>query len=1267
MANDQLQDLIDGMTQEERRIKALDPDYVEIDGRKVEDLLKFMTEFSGQVNFYNEKNQIDGDWQDFFKSDINVLIMLITRFDLTGHMVRFERLESRIQTSNGDKEALSALRDLFHYLSDIVSAFSASHDKLKHSGSYNKAASDLAAIIAGFGREISMINAYAREAQGLFGDSFKFDMPVDGFEKGEEEMPTIFERAPEIKQTILKALPEIKSAFSGLRTRYNNFLGVASFYYKDHEISGQEYAPHLALCITFLHLFQHLQSQLNDISREHLNFYYKDVLGLQPRTAVPDSVDIVFDPSAVDRVDLEEGEELSAELDGTTVYYSLNEDLVVSRARVTELKTVFLDEHTQVASPDMEDRDVNEIEVYKASYLNLQPGEFLKNQSSLKPWPILGESQFELSDDDRTMEDTEIGLLLASPVLYLTEGTRKVSIVFYFESGSFIQMLQYFRNFAKLTGKLLQTVSYELLSDAFTLSFTAAEGWAEVKRYSVKINMAENNIEIEFDLSPTDVAIAVYQAEVHGEDYHVEWPIVKVLLNNYSTHNAFTFFRKMIIERVSINSDVTGSRAIKLQNNVGNLSPDNPFHPFGPQPTVGSYLDIKNTNIFNRFTRDFCIKLDWIDLPRNAGGWDDYYKEYNANLSNDSFRVKLSALSHGKFKPALSRRQEFKLFNTERGELGGDTLSESSEIKGVDLKKLEMPNRPLLHKEALVSDQNFTEGAIRLEFSSPKEAFGTKIYPQLLSETVMHNSKRFVSKRPMPNAPAAPVVRSITIDYTLEHSEVLVKTFNNEDSALKIIHQYPFGFDNVYPESDKQPYLFIPDFEYENNLYIGVRDLLPEQDLTLLFQLKEQNFTNAPKDPARINWSYLYNNSWIDFQKGEVLYDTTNNFINTGIVKIRLPEDVKKGNTRLGPELCWLRAASKGQTNVMSGLLGVYPHAVTASRILSNSRDLSEFRLPPDTIKSLRNKIEGIHGLHQLFSSYGGKAPETTEQFSIRVSERLRHKSRLITNRDIEQAILEKFPAILMAKCISPEPAPNGAVFSTGSNKVRIIVVPEAPDESYFKDDQPKVSLAALYQIKTFVKASISPFVEVDVENPVYEKLKVIGKIKFKHNKTSDEGIYKQKLAEDLKKYLCPWLYESSSSFKIGSRIFLTEILNYIKRRPYVDYITGFSVLHFYEWENGENGEVLSGVNDFGSNNLNVIQGSAPEAVIIPSEDHMFEVITDAEYSEPLKIGVGNLLIGEELLVFDEKLARNEQVISDRTSTDDDEYFNFFIGHDISN
>jgi hypothetical protein len=120
MAKDQLLDLIDGMTQDERRIKALDPNYVKIDDRKISDLLKFMSDFASQVNFYNEKDKIEGNWQDFLKADRNILILLITEFDLTSYFIQFEKLETRIHISSSDKEAIEALNNLFLFLHNLI-------------------------------------------------------------------------------------------------------------------------------------------------------------------------------------------------------------------------------------------------------------------------------------------------------------------------------------------------------------------------------------------------------------------------------------------------------------------------------------------------------------------------------------------------------------------------------------------------------------------------------------------------------------------------------------------------------------------------------------------------------------------------------------------------------------------------------------------------------------------------------------------------------------------------------------------------------------------------------------------------------------------------------------------------------------------------------------------------------------------------------------------------------------------------------------------
>lgn len=1265
MATDQLLDLIDGMTQAERRIQALDPAYIKPDDRDLPELLRYMTHIASQVNFYNEKNEVDGDWVDFFKSDVNVLVALITKFDLTGHLTRYEKLETAIQLATSSRETIQAMRDLFAFLAEISTHLADTSERLQGGTIYNKTAAELGSLIDGFSGEVSKLAAYNRQAEAIFGDWVGVDFPEYGFNPDVEPPEPIFTVRGALNEQALSGLAPLKKAFDAIRSGYNNFLAVTSTYYKDHDITEQEYHPHLALCVTFLHLYTYLQEQLNQLPAQHLDLYYKTILGLHPKGAEPDALHVVFDPATLQRVDLGEGEVIQADAGGKQHFYALDDELTVTRAQIAELKTLYLDEHTQMFSPDPDYRDITEVEVYKSTYSPVAANAFFKQKETLRSWPLFGESQYELADEDRTMEDADIGILLASPVLYQTDGHRALTLKIYFEHSSFSQLINYFNNFAKVTGKQLQSVSYELLSDAFVISFTSAAGWEEVKWYSVIVYTSDGSLEIRFELSPVDPAIGLYDPLLHGDNHDISWPVVKLLLNNYSTHNPFSFFRRLLIDRVTVTADVKGSRALKLQNNVGSLSADNPFQPFGPQPTVGSYLDIRNTNIFNRFTKGFCIRLEWIDLPGDPGGWETYYKEYGADITNDSFKVKISGLSQGKFKPAPSRRQEFTLFSTTRNEVGAEILDANSEIKNVDVKKLELPNKPLLNAEE-ESDGNFNEGAVRIEFSAPQEAFGSRIYPQIFPDAVIHNSKRFATKRKLPNPPYIPIVRSITVDYTVEHSEVLLKNAKNEDSALKLIHQYPFGYEALYPESDKQPYPFVPAFDYGNNLYIGLNELLPEQELSLFFQLEEKNFSDTARDPEPVTWSYLYKDSWIDLGKNEVLYDTTMNFITSGIVKLRLPADVQKGNTTFSSSLYWLRAACDGKVNLKARLTGVYPHAVTATRVLTDGSEMDGQVLPPNSITGLRSAIPGITGVHQLTPSHGGKARETLEDYRIRVSERLRHKNRLVTNRDIEQAILNEFPELLMAKSISPEP-PGPGEYRPADNKIRIIIVPKA-HYGVAENGRPKVNLALLYRIKTFVKRSISPFVDLEVENPVYEKIKLLGKIRFNYKKSTDNGLYLQRLNADLKRFICPWQYEASSTFKIGSQIYLAELVNFIKKRPYVDYVTGFSVLHFYHWLNTETGELLSGVNDFGHGLKNAVRGSVPEAVLVPAEDHEFTVMEEIEYEEPPEIGIGNLSIGDELLVYDDDLSSDDdgRTTNDRSFTDENEYFSLFINHNIN-
>jgi len=60
-------------------------------------------------------------------------------------------------------------------------------------------------------------------------------------------------------------------------------------------LSRDDWPPHIALLISFLHLFSHAQQDLNKLPLRRLNFYYQDVLKVLRRPAIADQVHILFE------------------------------------------------------------------------------------------------------------------------------------------------------------------------------------------------------------------------------------------------------------------------------------------------------------------------------------------------------------------------------------------------------------------------------------------------------------------------------------------------------------------------------------------------------------------------------------------------------------------------------------------------------------------------------------------------------------------------------------------------------------------------------------------------------------------------------------------------------------------------------------------------------------------------------------------------------------------------------------------------------------
>ncbi len=1006
---------------------------------------------------------------------------------------------------------------------------------------------------------------------------------------------------------------------------------------------------------------------LINTTKKHLDLYYNRILQLHYHGASPDTVNLLFDLNPNNSsFALEKGEILQAKnaVTGIEDYFQTDHDLLITTAAIKQLNTVYVSNNVKIPAKDDIYSDVKEMQVFVASNPIYDPGDFLAGRNNTVTWPLVGEDQSELSVEERSMEAADMGLFIASPLLYAKDGKRNFRIRFYISRKSAQLFVEHVDNYAHVSGVNQKVLIYEMLSKAFTVHITGEEGWLQIKKYTASFDPeqgTDNFIEFDFELNHTDPSTGIYQPEIHGFEYHTEWPIIRFLINNNSFHNPYTFLKDIYLQRVAIRLTVTDSEHLKMRNNIGAVSASSPFQLFGPQANVGSYLDIKNANIFNCYTRNFTIRLNWFDLPRDKGGFETYYHSYKPEMKNESFRISISGLNEGRFQPVLDDQQSFRLFAMGDEPGKKNLLSPLTVIRNIDFSKIHFDNMPSFSQEDENTEADFKEGAVRLEFIAPAEGFGQKSYPTLFSETIIHNSKRFNRKMPIPNPPYAAVVRRISVDYVLEHSEA-ISGMNKETEKhqnLFLWHHDPFGYKRIYPGSDVNDMSFVPVIRDQSNLLIGLQGVPENQVLTMLFQIEESNFSNSGYEAEPLQWCILQDNKWQPLSKSDVLLDDTLNFINSGIVRLFIPDLTDKKNTIMDPSCVWIKASCNNRSDIRTRIQAIFTQCTSATRILSTDDvTAQDLRLAPGSIREFQRKVPQVLNVWQPFSSFGGQAKETEEKYYVRVSERLRHKQRPLTATDIAQLVLQAFPDILKVYCYGV--GNNNNVVLSGCD-VQVIVIPKQDETAALVTEEPKVPLAGLYKIRKLIADNISPFIKMDVANPVYERIKVVCSVTFsKSYSKASVGNNISKLNNDLRKFISPWLYNADSEVKMGGRTYLSEILNFIKNCPYVSHVTSFSVLHFYNSYNTLTGRYDSHVIDSASETISYLKGSIPSAILISAPQHDITVLEEKIYMKPEATGIGGLVIAEEFLVDVPQTMDND---ADKTGskTDNEEEYDFYF------
>ncbi|SHF18527.1 Baseplate J-like protein [Fodinibius roseus] len=912
----------------------------------------------------------------------------------------------------------------------------------------------------------------------------------------------------------------------------------------------QEAAPHFALFFGFLYIFKTAQDDLNTLTRRHLEFYYREVLQLEQKAAVPDQVSVIFKLAKhVDQYLVKEGTALKAGKDalGVERIYRVERDLVVSKAKITSLKAVFADINDRF-SKDYETDPETDHRIFESPVANSADGLGADIENEEKSWRTFGEPHFPKlgtsaphpTEPDR--REAEVGFALASPILFLAEGERNVTL--------------------KIT--LEEEPDGTVEPEDFKILLSGEKEWipADIIDAARESDASADYLNLTCRLVPSDPAVVSYSPEELGEPFATDWPVIKVLLDPRHDRHPFSYslFRESQATNIRITVDVKGVKNLVLQNDQAVLDAGKPFLPFGNRPYVGSNFYIGSREVFRKKLSSLDIDFRWNDLPQHEDGFKDHYNNYNdqseyVNRSNNEFKIDIDILDNKQWHQLrgntnlLTDGEGNPLGNTEKLP-GPDT--ERSRLTVSDTSGIEDIERDS-ELGALTGYQVDTQkGFLRMTLKN--QDFGHNSFQNSYAQKAIDLADG--GSGDLPRQPYTPVIQNLSLSYV---SELDYPFTGKAGETEQFFHIGPFG---AWPV-DSLPEIpsLMPRYDYEGNLYIGISNLQPPQSLSVLFQVAEGS-ANPVKVSPDIAWSYLSDNEWKPFNEKSILFDTTNDLLTSGIIRFAVPKDATDGNSRLPVGTHWIKASVATNSDAVCRLIDVQAQAVLARfEDRDNDPDHLGDPLEAESIDKLLRSDSAIDSVIQPYASFGGKMKEQQSAFYTRTSERLRHKQRAITIWDYEHIILQQFPSVYKVKCVNHTRFEGNLTdySEVAPGHVTCIVVSNVQNKNAVDPLRPMTSLNILDEIDRYLQTIISGSVELHVKNPIYEEIQVDFSVKFR---SPDTGFYEQKLQEDLKEYLAPWSSDCGADISFAGRIHKSMILNFVEERPYVDYVSCFRMYH---------------------------------------------------------------------------------------------------------
>ena len=424
-----------GTSQKQRVMDALLGGPAQIDGRSMADLLQYFASIAPNIVYY-DKDLNPGVWTPFFQKSLPFLLAGMTNFttdsinsklDLYGFLFKKKPSGAGLQLN------------LFYVYYNLIRRIN--DWSLQLAGSQLPIEATIAKLIVNKLKQpllqfIGIVNASVKW-YGVRKVDFGplVSNPIWGLDLTDlYALDTSFKKAgPSQRKRLLALQKEAIAVVQPFTAALGVLSGQAPGNIQQSLIPlatdlQQQHQPHLALIFVFLQLFLQLQNDINGFQKEHLDFFYINVLQLKPQPAVPDHANlIIYLQNQVKSYALAKGIAIKDGKDKnkTDILFALDDAIAVNLTQAKEIRTLFCNNRTAYDQTWTEG-------VYMAPNATMADGVSIAFTGDPTNYPTLGAKYSKYippsADSPQPYPGARIGFLAASNVLLLNEGLRTVQI-----------------------------------------------------------------------------------------------------------------------------------------------------------------------------------------------------------------------------------------------------------------------------------------------------------------------------------------------------------------------------------------------------------------------------------------------------------------------------------------------------------------------------------------------------------------------------------------------------------------------------------------------------------------------------------------------------------------------------------------------------------------------------------------------------------------------------------------------------------------------